>query len=146
MKKILLLLLTFNFLLSTAHAQEYKKIDSLKKVLNTLPPLNETETDTLRIKAVIDIGKLFQNTKADSAIYWLSSIVDSTFSELKAKQNPRRSFLTANALLSIGALYKFQGDYTNAINYYEKSLKFNEVLGNKSGIAKCFMFLGVGYM
>ena len=97
MKKIFYLLFTFNFLLLTSYAQDYHKIDSLKTILKTLPALNGTEADTLRMKITINIGNLFKDSKPDSAIWWYTSIADTIFNTEKIKNYPKWANINSKA-------------------------------------------------
>ncbi|MBI4646407.1 MAG: CHAT domain-containing protein [Bacteroidia bacterium] len=152
MKRIILSLIILYFFISVK-AQDYhktchersRKVDSLKQLLLTLPPLDCTEADTTRMQLCLDIGDLYEYSVPDSAIWWYNSIADTLFSAEKTcgehsrtiKQFPRRAALNATALRYLGIVYKDQGDYPKAAEYYEKSLKITEELGDRKGISNC---------
>jgi len=46
-------------------------------------------------------------------------------------------------LLNLGLTFYYQGDFPKAVEYYEKSLKISEDIGDKQQISKCFMNLGM---
>ncbi len=126
-------------------AQNYRKIDSLKKILNSLPALDGTEADTLRMKISSDIGLLFLNNKPDSAKYWYVSVIDSIVSNTKIKQTPRRYYYNAQIIHQLALVYKNQGNYSLAIKNYENSIKIKEILGDKKGLSISLMNLGIIY-
>jgi tetratricopeptide (TPR) repeat protein len=139
MKKLLILMLIISFSQINIHAQDYKKIDSLKIALNNLPALNGTEADTLRMITSLEIGNLFQNQLPDSAKYWYESIIDTVSTHVKIKQNPRRSFYNATSLNLICKVLFNRSDYSNAKIYLEKSLQIRELIFDKYGIAASYM-------
>jgi CHAT domain-containing protein/uncharacterized protein HemY len=147
MKKIIFLslLLTFHILLSTSFAQDNKKIDSLKNVLKTLPALNGTEADTMRMKISNNIGRLFQNTNLDSAYYWYLSVVDTINISGKIKQSQIRSYYNAITLRNVGAIYYLKNKYLFSIKYFELSLDVFEKLNKKNDAAKCLNNIGLAY-
>ena len=139
MKKILLLLVIISFSQIKIQAQDYQKIDSLKKALSILPVFNGTEADTSRMKTSIEIGKLFQNQLPDSAKNWYTSIIDTVSTAVKIKQNPRRSYYNATSLNLICKILFDQSDYSNAKIYLEKSLQIRELIVDNYGIAASYM-------
>ncbi len=141
MKNVLLIALIL-FCSCFLKAQDYRKIDSLKTILNTTPPLNGTDADTARMQVCINIGQLYQSIKPDSAIWWYSSISDTIFNTERIKKNPNKTKTNANALRYIGNVANVRNNYSEAIFYYTHSLKIMEELGNKQGISKCLMNLG----
>lgn len=68
--------------------------------------------------------------------------------ENNLKSNPsktiKKSLLTtlAGALNNIGGVYSSQGDVPKALDYYHKSLKIKEEIGDKKGIATSYNNLG----
>jgi len=139
-KSFLLAVLVFSsFLLN---AQDYHKIDSLKNILKTLPELDGTNADTTRMQICLDIGDLYKNHIPDSAIWWYASVADTIYSTKKIKQFPEKSLLNSTALIYIGTVSLYQGDYPKAIEYYEKSMKTRKKLDDKQGISACLNNLG----
>ncbi|HOE04433.1 MAG TPA: tetratricopeptide repeat protein, partial [Bacteroidales bacterium] len=125
-----------------ATAQDYHKIDSLKTILNTLPPLNGTDADTTRMQVCLDIGYLYEYYIPDSAIWWYSSITDTSFNAEKIKLFQKNAIINAEGLMYIGIVAYYLGYYSSAILYYERSLKIFEELGYKSGISSSLNNLG----
>ena len=142
MKKTLLILIIFGNI-GLIKAQNYHTIDSLKQVLQNQPSLNGTESDTLRLKTSFNIGIKFLNYMPDSARYWFSIYVDTTFSKSKIKETPRRYRINANSLRFLGITYYYLGDYRKAIYSWEKSLKTFLELNSKKNISMCYNNLGV---
>ncbi|MDJ1169769.1 tetratricopeptide repeat protein [Roseofilum sp. BLCC_M154] len=50
-----------------------------------------------------------------------------------------------DSLNSLGVAYYSQGDYEQAISYYQKALEIRQEIGDRSGIAKSFNNLGLAY-
>jgi len=116
--------LLFIILLLPLLASAHINLDSLWSVWN-----DSSQTDTNRLKAIQKIawdGYLF--TQPDSAFYFAQIQYD------LAEQKNEKTHM-ASALNIQGVSFHIQGDYTKAINYYTKSLKINEELGNKKGYA-----------
>ena len=49
----------------------------------------------------------------------------------------------ANSLNNIGAIYRNQGDIPKALEYYHKSLRIQEIIGNNKGIALSLNNIGI---
>ena len=129
MKRLLFLLL---FLPGLSNAQV--NLDSLWRVWN-----DETQADTNRLKAIADInweGYLF--TQPDSAFYFAQLRLDF------AKEKGQKKHI-ASALYVQGISFFLQGDYDKSMDYYSKSLKFQEQIENKSGIGAVFNSIGIIY-
>jgi serine phosphatase RsbU (regulator of sigma subunit) len=77
-------------------------------------------------------------SKPDSAFYFAQLQYDLAESVNKKKQ-------MSTALNTQGASFYFKGDLAKAIDYYTKSLKIREELGNKIGIAMSLGNIGVIY-
>jgi tetratricopeptide (TPR) repeat protein len=65
----------------------------------------------------------------------------------KLNKQEKAKFLKSSsfALNNIGTIYKAQGDYAKAIEYFTQSLKIEEEIGNKSGIAGSLNNIGIIY-
>ena len=134
----------FMFLfVSPSFSQTYSKIDSLKQILNALPPINNTDADTLRMQVSIEIGDLYEYHQPDSAIWWYKSIADTVIDAETISKHPERSFLNATALRYIGIVHRSQGRIDEAVYYYHKSLDVFKELDNKRGVSACLNSLGV---
>ena len=51
----------------------------------------------------------------------------------------------AISLNNIGKIYHNQGDYAKALDYYTKSLKFREEIGDKKGMTYSIKKIGIIY-
>ncbi len=141
MKKIFCLI-TFIFCLSPLFGQDYKKIDSLELSLQTMPALNGTDSDTLRLKTEQQIGNLFINSIPDSAMGWYLLSADTAFNSDRIRKYPGRANIVAGLLLSVGSVFNNMGDYGKSIEYCEKALRISNETGDKAGKSKCLMNLG----
>ena len=116
-----LLILPLCLWLTTASAVN---LDSLWGVWN-----DSTQPDTNRLKAMKQItwdGYLF--SQPDSAFYFAGLGYD--FAESISNKK-----WMADALNTQGVSFYNRGDYDKAIDYFTRSLKIAEELGNKKGIA-----------
>ena len=81
-------------------------------------------------------GYLF--TQPDSAYYYAQ--IEYDFAEEKGEKK-----FMAKALGIQGVSFAFRGNFDKAIEYYNKSLKIYEEIGNQKGIASVLNNLGVIY-
>ena len=98
-------------------------LDSLFGVWN-----DESKADTSRLKAIYKIswdGYLF--SQPDSAFYYAEVMYD-----FALKVNNKKYI--SNALNIQGASFYIRSNYEKALEYYEKSLKINEEIGDKKGM------------
>jgi adenylate cyclase len=128
----LVLLLTLNFSLLTVAQQP--NLDSLYAVWQ-----DESQPDSTRIVAYKDyIRDGFIYSNPDSAIVLAQSLLD--YSEqhkyLKAK---------ATAYSIMGGSNAIKSNYPKALDYFQRSLKIEEGLRNKQGIANTIGNIGVIY-
>lgn len=144
MKKLILFLI-FIAIATISIAQDYQKIDSLKRVFSFVRPLDGTDTDTTRIKLSIEIGDHFEQFIPDSAIWWYTSVVDTTMSSKEILQNRVRSKLIANALYYTGFSKWAGSNFSEVIRFWKHALKVYEVLDEKERAAKCQLNLGIIY-
>ena len=131
-------------------AQDERAIDSLKSVIE------EAKHDTLVCSAYLSWGMEFYLNSPDTAlVLWQkaheiakdnlaqgpSSLPDRQAGALEKK------YLSslADALNNIGYIYHNQGDITKALEYFHKSSKILEEIGNKKGIASSLTNIGVIY-
>ncbi len=164
-KKLLLLLLVLPaWVFSQNHATadallvqlQGMKEDTLK--VNQLLKITEhyTEIDTAKAlfygqKAVQLSKKLAWNNGVAKANFHLGSLYYiklvykkalTYFNEsLKTSDSKRRS----KSLQNIGEVYLKIGDFPKALNYCFKSLKIDEAIGNKKGVAKIYANMGSVY-
>ncbi len=98
-----------------------------------------TQPDTTRLKAIDKFawyGYLF--TQPDSAFYYAQLQYD--FAESKGIKSQM-----AWALNTQGYSLAVRSDYSQGLNYYRRSLKIHEEIGNKKGIAMSLNNIGIIY-
>ena len=119
--------LTFNL-----QAQNQKNIDSFQIVLKT------TKQDTTKIKAYVDLSWEYRHSIPDTAMYY-----GKTGLQLATKIN----FIKGIALCynGIGVVQESLGNYSQALESFQKSLKIHEDIGNKKGMSDCYVNIGFIY-
>lgn len=125
--KYSLFALTFCFCQTRIFTQN-AKVDSLELILKN------AKHDTTRLRIRTWIG---EEARVMRLSYWDSICTDSK--KLKIKR------IEAIALDFIGFIYRNQGDATQALNYYKRSLKIEEETGNKKGLAESLNNIGYVY-
>ena len=108
------------------------KLDSLFLVLKT------AKTDTTRVNAYTKICKEYISSNPDTALYFGNLGLGLA---IKANYNQGMSDCYNN----IGLVHYYQGNYHKAIEYYLKSLKIKEELGDKKGMSQCYNNIGIVY-
>jgi serine phosphatase RsbU (regulator of sigma subunit) len=109
-------------------------LDSLRSVWN-----DATQADTNRLKAIHKIawdGYLFSNP--DSGFYFAQMEY-----EFALKVSNRKYM--AKALKTQGVSFSYQGNYEKALEYYGKSLKIREEIGDKKGMGGSYNNIGIIY-
>lgn len=122
--KLLLPLFLLTLLSHNSIAQT--NVDSLLAVWK-----DENQSDTTRLKAINKIaleGYLF--TQPDSAFYYAKLQYEFALKTDNKSQ-------AAQALKTQGSAFYFKADYTQAFDYYRKSLAIYEEIGDKQGIGNC---------
>ncbi|MBI4648223.1 MAG: tetratricopeptide repeat protein, partial [Bacteroidia bacterium] len=137
-KSILIFTIFFWQFAIQLHAQKQKILDSLWK------EYNKATHDTTRIKTYLKIGEQYNNVP-DSALFFYQKALDladkninkAVIARNEAISQNIKQFLSlkANSLLYIGIVHYEQGSYAQAIDYFLKSLKIDEELQDKNGIA-----------
>jgi len=128
--KIILVLL----LLIGSGVSAQTNLDSLFSVWE-----DETQPDSSRVKAYKDyIAKGFIFSNPDTAIILAQDLV--TYGE-----QHQYSKASATAYFLMGSSNHIKSDYPNALNYYQRSLKISEEIGDKSGMADAIGNIGVIY-
>jgi tetratricopeptide (TPR) repeat protein len=122
--------------------EEKRQIDSLTAVIN-----NKASHDTSQAGAYVDLSDIFYVTNLDTTIYLCSKAQE--IAEKALSKNPTvlvtqslRKTL-AGALNNIGLIHRDQGSISLALDYFYKSLKISEEIGDKSGIATLFNNIGL---
>ena len=124
-------------------SQQESEIDSLKKVIATA---NHDST-------VINAWEAWDNIiyLADPELdFALNQKIDSLCTKNLKEELPGKIKVffkksKAYALNNFGIIYADHGDYSKAIDYYTRSLKIKEKLGNKKGIASSLNNIGLIY-
>lgn len=138
----LFLFYTINSFAQNVPEKEHK-IDSIQQVIKT------AKHDSVIVNAWKDW---------DNLIYISDPVMDLELNkkvESLCKKNLRKKlnkdekyFFTkylAFAYNNFGIIYKNQGDYARSIDYYTESLKLNEKIGQKRGVAGCLGNIGIIY-
>ena len=134
----------FSFLICSAQqnsdlAMLTRKIDSLQQLLQT------TKYDTTRAAVYVALSEELYLSKIDTVVPLCLSavkIVDASID--KANDAEKKSLLItkSNALNNIGYVSKQQGNIAKALDWYYKSLKIREEVGDKFGIANSINNIG----
>jgi tetratricopeptide (TPR) repeat protein len=119
-------------------------IDSLKIILKT------ATQDTTVVKTLYALGDEFYLSRPDSAVaVWmkLNALAESRASSYdpQSLQHKVLQQYFASSLNNIGAIYKSKGNISEALEYYQKSLKIKEEMGNKLGVAGTLNNIGTIY-
>jgi tetratricopeptide (TPR) repeat protein len=142
MKKILFLII-LSFSIQLGFTQN-PTIDSLLTVLKT------AKHDTIKVATYLAIAEQIYMQQPDSAVaLWKKGV-------LLAEKNLKNHYASkpislvfkkqiAESLGNIGYILNNKGDISNALNYYKKSLKLFEDLGDKKGLASALNNIGFVY-
>jgi tetratricopeptide (TPR) repeat protein len=122
MYKFLFLLLCFFCVEFVATAQNQRKLDSLNSAYNV------AKHDTTEILILYDIALEYRNSKADTALQIALKALEKS-EKIKFKKG------ISGSLNIIGIIYQNQNNYPLSLEYYKKSLKIKEEIGDKIGIA-----------
>jgi len=112
------------------HAQEVDKIDSLKKVISSLPQ------DTARVDKINDLSTLYLGTNPDTALIYANQA-----KELADKINYQDGI--AWALKRVGQVHNIKGDYVNSLQAWKEALAIFEKTNNKKGTSNLLNNIGV---
>jgi tetratricopeptide (TPR) repeat protein len=130
-------IITFVFLLFCCFAiAQNKKNDSLWAIYN-----NKSQPDTNRLKAIHAIAWNYNSNNPDTAII-LSKLELNLADSLPFEKGKK---WVAKALNIMGASYTNKGNYPKALEYYLKTLKIREEIGDKQGVGTCYNNIGVVY-
>jgi adenylate cyclase len=141
---IILLLTSFKGVAQNFSSEEQHQIDSLNQVI-----ANPNSPDTSLAGSCVALSEILYVSNIDT----LKSLCEKAkfIAEKALKANPigqtKKSLLThlGGALNNIGYVYGQQGDISKALEYYHKSLKIQEEIGCKVGIATSFNNIGFIY-
>lgn len=128
----------------TLQAQERPTIDSLKVMVAG------AEHDTTLCHIYLNWGEQVYLSDPDTAlILWQSAVRIAESNLENPKDNlVKTTFLSylANMLNNIGYIYINQGNITEGIEYYHRSLKIDEGLGNEEGAAIALSNIGTVFL
>ncbi len=100
---------------------------------------DKNQPDTNRLKAIHKyVGDGYLYTKPDSAFYYAQL----QYNFAKSKKLKKHMAVAFNTQ---GISFYFRGDYAKAIEYYTRSLKIREEIGDKQGIAASLNNIGLIY-
>lgn len=127
-----------------------RTIDSLKLVIE------KVEHDTSVCQAYLSWGEQVYMSNPDTAlVLWQKALDIAARNVLQGPSNAlpagqaglEKKYLSAlaDALNNIGYIYGEKGEITKALEYYHKSLKIEEEIGNKQGIATSINNIGYIY-
>jgi len=111
--------------------------------------IKEAKHDTAVCNAYLSWGEEVYFNDPDTAFILFKKARKIADANLASSTQPalEKKYLTflAKALNSIGFVYNDQGDIPKALEYYHKSLKIDEEIGNKNGIANSLNNIGFVY-
>jgi tetratricopeptide (TPR) repeat protein len=147
MKQLLYILLIFHCQLSVVNCfaqnfstEEQKQIEDLNTIIK-----NPTSHDTARANAYVGLSQILYILHADTVIVLCQqalTLLEKQPSSLKKKNNVQN--IKARALNNIGFIYDTQGLIAEALDYYTKSLKVLEEIGDKADMA--YSLNNIGYV
>ncbi|MFN8359521.1 MAG: adenylate/guanylate cyclase domain-containing protein [Candidatus Kapaibacterium sp.] len=131
MKHILLVILLL-CLLSGARAQDYHKVDSLRRLLST------ALHDTTRIAITFELSKEYLDNEPDKAMEYARQMLDAS---------EKINYITGlgDAYSVLGYASSGKGNNAQALEYYKKSLFFRKQQNNKSKISAALGNIGLLY-
>jgi tetratricopeptide (TPR) repeat protein len=110
--------------------------DSLFKVYN-----DKTQADTNRLNAMQVIASSLSGNNPDTAIM----LAEQEVKLANSLQDEKGKKWVAKAFNTIGIAFNNKGNYPKAIEYYLKTLKLKEEIGDKRGIGACYGNIGIVY-
>ncbi|MBI9055816.1 MAG: tetratricopeptide repeat protein [Bacteroidales bacterium] len=129
---LLLSIIIFNTVTPSTFAQNQKKIDSLEFLLK------ESSEDSVKINLHIQLSETLFYT--DTKLAEINANLALNLSKLN-----NYSYKTATCYITLGIIKEIQGNYSEALDYLDKSLKIEKTLGNKKGISRCLNNMGILY-
>ncbi len=119
-------------------------LDSLIQIIE------ENKHDTLVAEAYLNSGEVLYLSHTDTLEYFCKiakKIAEKNLANPSISTAERKSFYRtlASSLNNLGYIYTNQGNILKGLEYYQKSLKIKEKIGNKNGIAYSFNNLAYIY-
>lgn len=138
-QRLVLLLILCTVFVCRTFAQDSLKISSLKQ------DIVKAKHDTSLIKAYLNLGYLYEHNTPDSAKFYYVLADSAATKSLRLFDNklkaPHDSIqyklwsLKAKSFQNMGWIYQKQGYFEKALKYFQASLKINESIGDKKGLA-----------
>lgn len=120
------------------------QLDSLAELLHS------TNQDTLKARIYLEMSEILYQTDLDTVISLSEKSIEIIENNLSRNisETEHRSFLVslAGAYNNIGFIYDDKGEVIKALEYYNKSLKIREKIGDKQGIAITLNNIGIIYL
>lgn len=141
MKKIIYITLILLPILNLSANTSSINIDSLKKEL-----IKNEDNDTTRLQLRYIIGnedRLFRNGYWDTLVQDCEKFLISS-KNLKIQKATEK--VLASSLLNRGLLFKFEGDFPQALKFYFRSLKIAKKIKDESTQAYCYNNIGRVYI
>jgi len=122
--------------------------DGDKELLeSSLKKFHEAQNDTSRINVLGTICENMIHEDWDKYQFFQYDLIQEALKSNPSKSNNKSLNISmASALNNIGLIYQDQGDIPKALEYYHKSLKIQEEIGNKEGIANGINNIGFAYV
>lgn len=148
MKKTLrnvLAVLLLLFLPGTPILAQTSRLDSLEKVLASLPQSKAGKPDTNRIKLINKISLICKTTGENQKGHTYCNAVIATYAD-SANRTHRDSFFLGEAYVNKGMIYGRQGLNDSAVAMYETALKIFEGCDDPWGVSMVYGNLSTVYM
>ncbi len=135
----------FFFLLCFSSFSQGVKIDSLVQLVS------ETKSDTTKINSLNELSWQHINTgNYELALNFANQAIDYSKEIIHSSALPKPIALAIKNNLGksynyLGIIYKYQGDYDKALEFYFKSLKIKEETSDKNGMAASYNNIGTIY-
>ncbi|MFB0924012.1 MAG: tetratricopeptide repeat protein, partial [Vicingaceae bacterium] len=149
---IILFLNSFNGVAQKYADKAYYLVDSLvleeltegdKKLIdNSLKKYHSAKEDSSQINALDDICENMMHDDWSKFQFYQYELIKKLLKTNKTKALKKS---LANSLNNIGTIYNDQGDIPKAVEYYHKSFKIQEEIGDKEGIATSLNNIGYIY-
>jgi len=143
---ILITLLFYSILIfpQSAPSNEKQVLDSLNAIIE-----NTASHDTSIASAYVELSEILAVSNLDTVAYLCTKAKQLTEKNLKSELDSvtKKKFLLilATSLNNIGYVYNNQNNLSKAIEFYNKSLKIREEIGDKKGIANSLNNIGSIY-
>ena len=139
-----LIFIFFNCVICGKLLSQSRIIDSLKLALSN------SKNDTASLLLILTWGQQVYSQDPDSSlVLWKKAkdLAENNLAKLSTSQQTYGVFkrYLGETLYNFGSYYFAKGDNVNALEYYHKSLKLDEEVGNKIGMAASLNGIGTVY-